>query len=115
MSFQLRSESASRREYYATYGAQKLTMNVEFDVLLHPRVLRHCESLVNNGHYKHAALEAMTQVELALKEKSGVDGKFGVNLCADLFGTGKGVKLRVPFGEESQRAAERLFTGAFAY
>ena len=57
----------------------------------------------------------MTQVELALKEKSGVENKFGVNLCTDLFGAGKGVKLRVPFGEESQKAAERLFAGAFAY
>jgi hypothetical protein len=44
-----------------------------------------------------------------------MDNKFGVNLCANLFGTGKGIKLRVPFGEESQKAAERLFTGAFAY
>jgi hypothetical protein len=57
----------------------------------------------------------MTQVELALKEKSGVESKFGVNLCADLFGRGKGIKLRVPFGADSQKAAERLFTGAFAY
>jgi hypothetical protein len=71
MSFQLRSESVSNREYYAIYRAQELIMNVEFEALLHPRVLRHCESLVNSGHYKHAALEAMTQVELALKEKSG--------------------------------------------
>ena len=92
-----------------------LTMNVEFEALLHPRVLRHCEPLFTNGHYKHAALEAMTQVELALKEKSGVENKFGVNLCTDLFGPGKGVKLRAPFGEESQKAAERLFAGAFAY
>jgi uncharacterized protein (TIGR02391 family) len=90
-------------------------MNVEFEVLLHPRILRHCEHLFTNGHYKHAALEAMTQVELALKEKSGVENKFGVNLCTDLFGAGKGIKLRVPFGEEAQKAAERLFTGAFAY
>src|SRR6266567_1533688 len=115
MSSQQKSANASHRELSPTYGAQELRMNVELEALLHPRVLRHCASLVNDGHYKHAALEAMTQVELALKEKSGVESKFGVNLCADLFGRGKGIKLRVPFGADSQKAAERLFTGAFAY
>ena len=90
-------------------------MNVEFETLLHPRVLKHCKQLVVDGHYKHASLEAMTQVELALKEKSGVKNKFGVNLSSNLFGESKGIKLRVPFGEEMQKQAERLFSGAFSY
>lgn len=54
-------------------------MNINFESLLHPRVLEHCKKLYMDEHYKHAALEAMTQVELALKEKSEVKDKFGVN------------------------------------
>ena len=65
-------------------------MNINFESLLHPRVLEHCKKLYVDEHYKHAALEAMTQVELALKEKSEVKDKFGVNLVTNLFGDGKG-------------------------
>jgi uncharacterized protein (TIGR02391 family) len=90
-------------------------MNVNFESLLHSRVLKHCKQLYIDGHYKYAALEAMTQVELALKEKSGVKDKFGVYLVTNLFGDGKGIKLRVPFGEEMQKQAETLFKGAFNY
>jgi len=46
-------------------------MNSELEELYHPRILKHCSQLVVDGHFKHAAIEAMTQVELALKEKSG--------------------------------------------
>jgi hypothetical protein len=57
----------------------------------------------------------MTQVELALKEKSNVKNKFGVNLVSSLFGDSRGIKLRVPFGDEMQKQAETLFKGAFSY
>jgi len=90
-------------------------MSIELRNLLHPRVLRSCEQLYTEGHYKHVALEAMTQVERALKEKSGVKQKFGVNLVTSLFGEGTGIKLRVAFGEEMQEQAEALFRGAFSY
>ena len=53
----------------------------------------------------------MTQVESALKEKSGMDNKFGVNLCANLFGPGKGIKLRVPFGETPKRQRKDYYRG----
>jgi len=90
-------------------------MDIKFETLLHQRVLTHCKQLVIDGHYKHAAFEAMIQVELALKEKSGVKNKFGVNFTQSLFGQGDGIKLRVPFGEEMQKQVERLFSGAFSY
>jgi len=90
-------------------------MNPELATLLHPRVFRNCVKLYADGHYKHAALEAMTQVELALKEKSGVKNKYGVNLVTSVFGESVGIKLRVPFGEEMQGQAESLFRGAFTY
>ncbi len=90
-------------------------MSLDFKKLLHPRVIKHCKKLIDDGHFKHAALEAMTQVELALKEKSGVKNKYGVRLAKSLFGQGKGIKLRVPFGEELQKQTEALFSGAFSY
>ncbi|TAD78746.1 MAG: TIGR02391 family protein [Oscillatoriales cyanobacterium] len=90
-------------------------MNINFESLLHPRILEHCKKLYLDAHYKYAALEAMTQVELALKEKSDTQDKFGVNLVTNLFGNGKGIKLRVPFGDEMQKQAETLFKGAFVY
>lgn len=87
----------------------------DFEKLLHPRVIKHCKKLVDDGHYKHAASEAMRQVELALKEKSGVRNNYGVRLTKSLFGQGNGIKLRVPFGEDLQNHAESLFSGAFSY
>ena len=86
-----------------------------FDDLLHPRIAKHCMKLVDDDHFKHAALEAMTQVELALKEKADVKDNYGVRLTKALFGQENGIKLRVPFGEDLQKEAEALFSGAFSY
>lgn len=88
--------------------------SIELGTLLHPRIAKHCKQVYLDGHYKHAAHEAMIQVELALKERSGVK-KFGVRLVSSLFGEGKGIKLRVPFSDELQRQASLLFEGAFSY
>jgi len=90
-------------------------MNIEVEELLHPRVISHCNKLLHDAHYKHAALEAMIQVELALKEKSGVNNLYGASLCTTLFGKGRGIKLRVPLGEDVQSQAEQLFKAAFGY
>jgi uncharacterized protein (TIGR02391 family) len=87
----------------------------EIEDVLHERIRTHCLRLYRDGHPKHAALEAMIQVEIALKERSGVRDKFGVALCDSLFGPSSGIKLRVPFGEEYQRRARELFAGAFGY
>ena len=93
-------------------------MKIELEGLLHPRVVKHCMPLYRNEHYKHAALEAMIQVEKALKEKAGDGGDvkgYGVRLATNLFGKGKGMKLRVPLGDDLQPQAKILFEGAFAY
>ncbi len=88
---------------------------MELEELLHPRIINNCLKLFKNGHYKQAALEAMTAVELALKEKSGVENKYGIHLISQLFGKNKGIKLRVPFGDNLQNKAEGWFKGAFSY
>ena len=92
-------------------------IDVDFEELLHKRIITSCRKLFTDREYKHASHEAMTQVEIALKEKSGVKNKFGVNLCRSLFGgpKSKGIKLRVPFGNEMQEQAARFFEGAFSY
>lgn len=94
-------------------------MEVKIEELLGPRIAKHCLPLYVDGHYKHAAHEAMTRVELALKEKGQVkDRRFGRTLVKSLFhtgGEGQYIKLRVPFGQELQAEAQQLFEGAFAY
>lgn len=94
-------------------------METEIEELLSPRIAKHCLPLYSDGHYKHAAHEAMIQVEMALKEKGQVkDKRFGYTLVESLFhigGKGQYIRLRVPLGQELQAQAEQLFKGAFAY
>ena len=92
---------------------------MDVEQLLSPRIAKHCMPLYSDGHFKHAAHEAMIQVELALKEKGQVkDRKFGHTLVESLFRVGgkeQYIRLRVPLGQDLQSQAEQLFKGAFAY
>lgn len=90
-------------------------MSDVFEEILHPRIAGKCMARYQDGYFKEAALEAMTQVERAIKEKSGVTNKYGVNLVGSVFGTGPGIKLRVPFGEHMQENAQKYFEAAFSY
>jgi uncharacterized protein (TIGR02391 family) len=85
------------------------------DGVLHERIQSHCIELYRNGHFKQAAGEAMQQVEQALKEKSGVTDKYGTNLVQYLFGSSTGIKLKLPFGDDTQKAAKTFAEGAFSY
>ena len=58
-------------------------MKIELDVFLHPRILKKCISLYESGFFPDAAFNAIKQVELAFKEKAGVeDGreKWGLHI-----------------------------------
>lgn len=91
-------------------------MDDRIQKLLAPRIANNCLPLLEDGHSRHAAREAMVQVEMALKEKGKVeDIQFGAQLIGDLFAGKSGVKLRVPLGEELQGQAERYFKGVFSY
>ena len=94
-------------------------MSEAIEVQLSPRIQKHCLKLWQDEHYKHAAREAVIQVELALKEKGMVkDGKFGKTLIDSLFTIGgkhKTVKLRVPLGDDLQEQAKSYFASVFAY
>lgn len=89
---------------------------IDIDKWLHQRIIDKCKSLYKDGHFPQAALESMKQVELALKEKVEIEEKlFGARLVNRLFGSGKGIKLKIPLGDELQEQAKSLFKGAFSY
>jgi uncharacterized protein (TIGR02391 family) len=89
---------------------------IDIDKLLHQRIIDKCKSLYEDGHFPQAALESMKQVELALKEKAEIGEKiFSARLVDQLFGSGKGIKLKIPLGDEIQEQAKLLFKGAFSY
>lgn len=91
-------------------------IKIDLDKLLHQRIIDKCKSLYEDGHFPQAALEAMKQVERALKEKAEVGEKlFGARLVDQLLGAGKGIKLKIPLGEEFQEQVRLLFKGAFSY
>ena len=89
---------------------------IDLDELLHQRIIDKCKSLYEDGHFPQAALESMKQVELAIKEKTGIGEKlFGVRLVNQVFGSEKGIKLKIPLGDELQKHAKTLFEGTFSY
>jgi hypothetical protein len=91
-------------------------MALNLDDLLAPRIVKHCLPPMKDGHFRHAAREAMIQVELALKQKGKVEGiQFGIQLIKNLLRGGQGGILRVPLGDELQEKAEQFFTGVFSY
>lgn len=91
---------------------------VEFglDTILHQRIIDKCMPIYKDGHFPSAARESMIQVEVALKEKSGIGKKaFGVNLVKTVFGSGQNIHLIVPLADDLQEDALELFKGAFGY
>ena len=91
----------------------------KIEVQLSPRIVKHCLKLWQDRHYKHAAREAIVQVELALKEKGMVnDNRYGKTLIDSLFTIGgkhRAVKLRVPLGDDLQEQAKSYFVSVFTY
>lgn len=89
-------------------------MEVDLNDIIHERIINRCEKLFNDGHYPEACHRAFEIVASTIKEKTGSQ-KFGRNLKT-LMETGKeGIKLRIPFGEQMQKAAVDYFDAAFAY
>jgi hypothetical protein len=91
-------------------------MNFQLEELLHLRVIDACLKLLEDEHFTHAALEAMKQVEIALREKGlAPQDRFGDRLVKWVLGAGDHITLSVPLGEDLQDQARLLFRGAFAY
>lgn len=91
-------------------------MQIDLCNVLHERIINsRCLQLYENEHYKHAALEAMTIIERILKDKTGVDKKSAVRTIKNIFDGREDIKLCVPFGDDFQNAASKLFQGTFSY
>jgi HEPN domain-containing protein len=93
-------------------------MKIELDIFLHPRILKKCISLYKNGFFPDAAFNAMKQVELAFKEKVGIEDHeklFGARLYEKILGSGKSIKLRVPLGDDLQKEAKEVFKSMSSY
>jgi uncharacterized protein (TIGR02391 family) len=91
-------------------------MNMEIKEYLNPKVEHHCLGLFENEHYPECAHTAMKQVELSLNKKLGIVGYEPIaKNIQEKFSKGKGVRLKVPFGEDQQENAKVLFLGAFKY
>ena len=91
-------------------------MNLDIREYLNPKIEHHCLPLFGNGHYPECAHTAIKQVELNLNKKLGIIGyKPTTETIWDKFSKGKGIRLKVPFGEEQQENAKLLFQGAFKY
>ena len=93
-------------------------MKIELDVFLHPRILKKCISRYENGFFPDAAFQAMKQVELAFKEKVGIEDEkhlFGSRLYEKYLGSGKSIKLKVPLGDDLQKEAKEVFKSVSSY
>lgn len=111
-----KSHAAGELSHYTGPKTRVRRMQIDLKALLHPRLHEEAVKLYENGHFKASAHEAMTQVEIALKEVSGSVKDTGADLVKRLFRTGEGgIKLVVPFGEHLQANAAELFRGAFTY
>ena len=85
---------------------------------MHQRILKKCISLYENDFFPDAAFNAMKQVELAFKEKVGVEDEekiFGVRLYEKYLGSGKSIKLNVPLGDKLQKEAKEVFKSLSSY
>jgi len=98
--------------------SRKIIMKIELDIFLHPRILNKCISLYKNGFFSDSAFNAMKQVELAFKEKTGIEDEkklFGVRLYEKFLGSEKSIKLKVPLGDNLQKEAKELFKSTSSY
>lgn len=92
-------------------------MNIIPMELLHKRILDNCSPLFKTKDFGSISHKAMTQVEIALKEKGGIVNQdlFGKRLIDHLLKDDKKIKMKVPLGDELQKEALTLFKGAFGY
>lgn len=93
-------------------------MKIDLNNLLHPRIIDKSISLYKDGYFPQAAMAAMKQVELAFKEKAGVEDQeklFGARLYEKYLGSGKSIKLKVPLGDNLQKEAKEVFKSVSSY
>lgn len=91
-------------------------MNINIKEHLNQKIIHQCLKLYENEHYVECVHSAMKQVEISLNKKLGIDSYMPISkTIREKFSKGKGVRLKVPFGDEQQESAKLLFQGAFKY
>ncbi len=96
-------DSKKEADYFTVFG-------------IHPRIRKASQKLFLDGHYPSAIFEAFKQVEIMVKEKAAIRGKFGTVLMQDVFSANNPI-LRVngnttDSDEAEQKGFMMLFSGA---
>ena len=99
-------------------GVENNGKKINYFVLLdiHTKVKKASQELFLNGHYPSAIFDAFKQVEIMVKEKSGIKGKFGAALMQEAFNANTPI-LKVNEGlkdsdVDEQKGFMMLFAGA---
>lgn len=90
-------------------------MHEEVAKLLHARIRTHCEKLYDDGHFPEAAHQAMSEVEIAIKECIGETRLFGTKLIEKALSNQNGISLKIPRGDEWQDKARAFYKAMFSY
>lgn len=80
--------------------------------LLHPLVTQHAIPIFLTGSYDTAIFEAFKQVEIALKDATGLHNFFGVDLARKAFAVTTGPLSDGALQNSEQQATSDLFAGA---
>lgn len=83
---------------------------------IHPRIKVASQKMFLDGYYSQAIFDAFKEVEIMVKEKSGIKGKIGAALMQEAFSANAPV-LKINDGvrdsdEDEQKGFMMLFTGA---
>lgn len=105
-----------RTRYDGSVGKNENDIDYFALLNIHPKVLKASKKLFLNGHYPMAIFEAFKQVEIAVKEKSGIRDKFGAALMQEVFSANTPI-LKINDGvkdssNDEQKGFMMLFTGA---
>jgi len=93
-------------------------LKINLNDYLHQRIIGKCSSLYKDEYFPQAAMEAMKQVEIAFKEKAGIEDEeklFGTRLYEKYLGSGKSIKLKIPLGDNFQKEAKEVFKSVTSY
>jgi len=93
-------------------------LKINLNDYLHQRIIDKCISLYKDEYFPQAAMEAMKQVELAFKEKVGIEDEkhlFGSRLYEKYLGLGKSIKLKVSLDDNLQKEALEVFKSVSSY
>jgi len=93
-------------------------LKINLNDYLHQRIIGKCSSLYKDEYFPQAAMEAMKQVEIAFKEKAGIEDEeklFGIRLYEKYLGSGKSIKLKIPLGDNFQKEAKEVFKSVTSY